>query len=304
MDIKRVPAAVWQEVYQFQTPTEVVRFALSNKANYAKVLRDLERFYEGKCSKLTDWKASLCLAEQKCTPVCLTQKHFGDFAMSLPQLLGQPVVYRDQASGARVTDYKAKIVQLELRFYSPIWTVTASASSRGQWDAGAHYVVTRDGFSGRARGSRFRLSLGLSQEIAQPGQFDILANFEVIVRSVSFGEHWSFTPAGDHGDQGDHPSLYKHFRFSKGQQLRDFPTQSLSTLKVYPESAPSEGERTSQVSLPVFRYRGSEASKVPVPFKRRSLVLRKRLKDATSDHERQQLREQIKTLSGLSRDLT
>ena len=226
-------------IYKIQTTREILNFALSNKANYQKVLKDMDKYYNEQCSKLTDgWKGSSCLSTKhpQCLRSCLNQKHFADFVLSLPStLVGHKLSYRGRSerTGRPGNLYETEIRYLVFR----MGRMRLVTNAKGQWEG---TVGERNIDHKELRHQLYRSwepFMFFVLEIGVP-LYDLNTRppYELTVDDLPIGNDWNYYPRV-HISGG----FSKKFVLPKEEtSLQYFPTQPISQ------------SHTRQATKPVF----------------------------------------------------
>lgn len=304
--LKSVPSDIWQEIYKFSTPQEVLQFALSSIANYEKVMNDMEKYYTQQCAKLTNgWQGSLCLASKnkKCTSYCINRKNIVPFVLSLPSLVGQTLLCRTKTDSK---EFKTVVHQIKL-----LWGISEIETTKDKkWES--VFPPIMDLFSTTKKAEErilwmWDLSPYIWLEIVVTKMAGLplqSGEYEFILNGMSLGSDWAIEPF-----EGGLFFTFRKLLVTQKQRgsLKNFPVESIQEPESYqspyipPATSspilllpPREESISSQTFPSPFHYRGMEEAKVPESFKKRSSLLRKRLRNAKSDAERERLRRKVK----------
>jgi hypothetical protein len=132
-ELRAVPSDVWQEIYQYQTPKEVIKFALSSKQNYDKVWADLRRYSMRQCGTGGKIDFVKCVSSEKCRAFCFNdEENFLNLVRHLPNLEGKQVSIQSAESPEEIHHGKIAAVNLTLG------DISMTSTGTKQWEPTFH----------------------------------------------------------------------------------------------------------------------------------------------------------------------
>lgn len=311
--LRRVPLDVWDDIYKFQRPEDVVKFALSSPRNYKKVLADFQRYVKRCKAGTGNWQAQYCLTQPVCIQSCLEEPNFMEFVVSLPRLVGMSLRYTtvgpssNQRSEEQTTVIARVVLtagwdgdRLETPFDEKRFSLLTLARGMEQ---GTHRNPLAD--------SRLRERI-LRFHDAYPLKIILETN---PVPNVVTGSHSTNLLLGAQNlgrwnlYMSDPDSREPYTGFEKNlsiwgkdpkPDLSLFPTQGIPKVQMTEtfatQTLPEESDIVEDPRgvSPPFIHKGFVQARVPSDFKNRKTLLRKRLRSAQSDREREILRQAIK----------
>lgn len=302
--LQDVSPDIWREIYQYQDPQEVIKYASSSKSIYEQVWKDLRSYWKNKCGKSTDnYSAVPCLSSEACFPICTATVNFTTFFNKLPMLDGLPVVFQSYPFGVPEGPlYSSTIINVMIRLQRSYYI---ESDGKRHWKSHVQSfmdpsvkVSLRDGFILnilRKQNPYLDLTLNIKDTNFPLGYSG--GNHQLWINgSELIPKHWSFGHATENS-----PANLRAFITITPETLRFLTNFKLlrkekkqDTNKDLEKHDKQTEQKQKEIPQPLFRYHGPEEARVPKGFDPRGRVLRKRLRDARSDVERQRLRESLR----------